>query len=295
MASHTVYDAVIGAGNNLRQVLSTQFNGGVSVIAGTSSGAPDATDYFISTTEPRASLTTADLTNLLSYVSVTAGLFVSAGTITIPFNQRTNGGTFLSGSNHFTLSSANGLIVPTGFSASQDDEAATATIDIHFMSTTGFLAPVAVNVNQALAAQSFNAQFAFGAVYFGGAQITEAISWSVDPGIQTVVSRHDGGIYPQKIYIVARRPTMTITFEDLDTANTFGAMFSAMTSASVYARKRSAGGTFVADASTVHCKFSFADGVTSTQTISADGVNAGRASVILHGEALTASGASAIP
>lgn len=294
MSAHVVYDAVLGSGNALKQVESSQFSGGAQAIAGIASGAPNPSDYFIGDASPMAGFITTDVAGAMAFISASAGLHVSAGTITIPWNQRANGGTFTSGSAHARINGTHALIVPVSVSASQGENVRLA-IDVHFYSSDGTTAPVTISVNQALASQSFNVLHAFGPVYFGGSLVAECVGWSVNFGISVEKSSHDGSIYPQRVYITDRRPTIDFVFEDFDSVNTFGVMYGVMTSAAVYGRKRSAGGVFVADGTAEHLKFSFADGVTTTEQLSADGTNRGRGALRLHGEALTASVVSAIP
>jgi hypothetical protein len=59
-----------------------------------------------------------------------------------------------------------------------------------------------------------------------------------------------------------------------------------MVSAAVHAYQRASGGVFGGTA----CVFSFGAGITATETIAAEGVNNGRATLRLYGETLAASG-----
>lgn len=295
MAAHTVYDAVLGSGNALKQVESSSFQANITPIAGTASGAPDPSDYFIGPGMPVARFTTTDIAGALGFLSATAGLFVNNGTITIPWNQRTNGGTFAGSTAHARINGTYALIVPVSISASQDDPAIRLTIEVHFLSSDGFTAPVTISTAQSLASQAFNVIHTFGGVYYAGSQITESVGWSVNFGIEVEKSSHDGGNFPIRAYIVNRRPTIDIEFEDLDAVATTDILAEAMTAGAVYGRKRTAGGIFVADATTAHLKFSFADGITATESIEANGTGRAKAAIRLYGEALTASAASAIP
>lgn len=289
MPSESVYDAVLG-GLTLKQVTDGSYAPGAQPIAARASGNIDPDQYFGGPAEPKAMFSSGDIAGVLAGLSVTAGLAVASGTITIPFRKRSQQAGFASGGSHFTVSGTNGLIVPTRFRAAQDDEAALAELECWFRSTDGLTVPAAVNVNQSLAAQSFNAQFAMGPVTVNGSAIPEIVEASVNPGITVRSSRHDGGIYPQKLYIVERRPTIDITFEDFDEAV---AVYQVMTECEVFFRKRSGVG-FVSDATEQHIKFSFADGIATTEQLQASGQQDGRATIRLHGETLTASAASAI-
>lgn len=296
MPANIVYDAILGAGNTLHQVMSTSFNAGLAAIVARSSGLNLPASFFQGTTQPTVTFQNADIAGLLGFVDVTAGLYVAAGTITIPFHLRSNGAAFGSGSVNNTLTSANGLIVPESFSAAQDQEAVTASTLCHFLSADGFATPVAFNTSQALASETFNAQYGFGPAYFGGSQITECVGWTVTPGITVDKHQIDGGIYPTRAYITLNDPTIDIIFEDFAAASAVaaGCAAGAMTTAAVYGLKRATAG-FVSTSTSVHLKFSFGTGITAVQTISCDGVNAGRYAVRLYGLQLTASSASTVP
>ncbi|HSG72504.1 MAG TPA: hypothetical protein VLA12_18980, partial [Planctomycetaceae bacterium] len=66
-----------------------------------------------------------------------------------------------------------------------------------------------------------------------------------------------------------------------------------MTGATCYMRKRSGVG-YVADVTAQHCKFTFTDGLITTDGIQASGTGSGTCSVRLYGEGLTVSAATAI-
>lgn len=297
--AETVYDAVLGAGNALKQVRSSQYSANGNIILGSASGAIDPSALYGGAADPTCLFETADVAGALALMSVTAGLHVSSGTITIPYNKRANGGAFAAGSSHMTISSANGLIIPVQITASQDNEAVILTVQAIFYSTTGLAVPVTFNTGAALASQSFNAQYDFGPVYVdlggGSAQIAEATGWTVNTGIVVTPRRFDGGIYPSKVFITQRNPTIEITFEDFDDAAAFGVVYDALTSCAVYGRKRTDGGTHVADATEEHLKFSFGAGISDIRTLGGSERTNGQASIMLTGKTLTASSVSAIP
>lgn len=289
-----LYDAVIGA-VNIRQVSECSFSAGAQVDRQRVSGGLDASEIYLMSAEPRATWKTMDLAGVIAGISNLTGLDVAAGTITLPWNRRANGGTFAGGSNNFSLTSANGLTIPTGYSATQGDAAAMVDLETVFRSTNGILAPVAANVNQALAAQAYVGGYRLGPFYFGGSEIAEITSVRVNTGLKVEVFRYSGGIYPVKTVITSRDPSIDITFENADAMATLGPIFAAMSSCAAYFRKKSDGGTVVADASEVHCKFSFAAGITAVQQISGSGQANAPVTVRLEGKALTVSAASAIP
>lgn len=301
--SSVVYDAILG-GVNLRQVTQSSYNGNTSIIDGTLSGELDPSELYGGDAQPMASLTSGDLAGVLAGISITAGLAVAAGSIVIPFNERVQGGTFQSGSNHATISSANGLIVPTSFSAGQGDAAALAAIDVHFrkgaITEDPRTAPCAINANQALAAQAFVGQYAMGPVTanLGSegslSQVSGISRVAVNPGIEVIKEAFDGHIYPTRLHISRRRPTIDLTFVDKAHASRFGSTYQALVALSVFFRKRADGGTFAADGGANHVKFSFGAGITGMQTVSASGANTGEVTVRIHGKALSAATGQAI-
>ncbi len=291
--------ALVGSGNNLRQVRSSQYSANGLIILGSASGAIDPSELYGGAANPTVLFETADVAGALGLMSVTAGLHVSSGTITIPYNKRANGGAFAGSSSHMTISGANALIIPLQISGSQDNEAVILTVQVIFYSTTGLANPVTFNTGATLGAQAFNAQYDFGPVYVdlggGSSQVAEATGWTVNTGIVATPRRYDGGIYPSKVFITQRNPTIEITFEDFDDAAAFGTVYDALTSCAVYGRKRADGGTHVADATEEHCKFSFAAGISDIQTLGGSERTNGQASIMLTGKALTAATTSAIP
>jgi len=290
------YDAILGS-LTLRQVRKSGFQPQAKTQAGRVSGGLDASALFLKEAQPRAMFTSGDIAGVIAGLSLTAGLSVVAGTITIPYNRRANGGTFAGGSSNFTLTGANGLILPRSISASQgEEEGASADIEVIFLSTDGLTAPVAANVNQALGSQAFNAMYAMGPVYIGGSQLTQVQSIKVDTGLQATVKLYDGTCYPTITFIQQRDPAIEVTFENFDALSSNGPLFATLGSGcAAYFRKKASHSTFTSDASTVHCKLSFADGLASVESAEASGTDNGSATIRLNGLALVGSAASAIP
>lgn len=290
-----VYDAVIGA-VNLRQCRAATWNPNAQIDRQRVSGGLDASEIYLMGAEPRAQFESFDLAGVITGISVSAGLSVASGTITLPYQKRANMGTFAGVGSHFTLTGANGLTIPKSFQANQNDAGASVSLETVFLSTTGLAAPVTAAVNQSLAAQAFNASYRMGPVYIGGVQVPQITGIRVDTGLRLEVLKYDGAVYPVKVVIVSRDPAIEITFEDFDALGTYGPIFANMGSGcAAYFRKKSDGGTVVADASTVHCKLSFAAGITNVQSASASEQGNGSATMRLEGKTLTASNASAIP
>lgn len=291
MAS-TVYDAILGA-LTLKQVTRTSFQPNLQVIAGKASGAPGPSELFAGPAEPMASFDSMDVSGVLAAVSVTAGLAVSSGTITIPWNKRSNGGTFAGSSAHDRLNATDGLIVPTQFSANQADEGASVSLDAHFISSDGTTVPVTATGSQTLASQSFNAMYSLGPGSINTEVIPQLVGVSINPGITVEKQSVDGYNYPTAIFIKEIDPYIDFLFESMAALVTHSPLFTVGSAAVAYFRKRS-GISFVANGTAQHCKFSFADGLVAAESIQHSDVNRGQATLRVYGETLTASGASAI-
>lgn len=290
MASDALYDAVLGA-LTLKQVTRGSFNWNAQPVPGFQSGMLDVTEYFGGPADPRARFTSEDVGAVLTAVSPTAGLAVSSGTISIPFQKRANQGTFAGSTAHDKVTGANGLIVPISASASQDGN---ATIDLEciFRSTDG-TNPVTISNGQSLGGLAFNKLWTLGPVAVNAQTIEEAISVTVNFGLGVIVQRHQGMNFPDRVYIVTRRPSIDITFTDFAELSGFAAAHVVMTSAAVYFRNRS-GATFAANDGGTHCSFSFGDGIVQVETLEASNEQDGTATLRLYGETLAVSGAANI-
>lgn len=289
-----VYDAVLGA-LTLKQVSNTTYSEGKTVIAATKSGDVDPAQYYANRAEPKATFESTDIAGVLGGISVTAGLSISSGTITIPYRKRAQGATFAGSSAHVALSGTNGLLIPTSFSSSQDQEASTVSLELWFRSTDGATDPVTSATGASLASQSFNVSYDHGPVLVNASEVAEVTGFTVNPGIEVRAKRYQGLPFPTALYIVQRRPTIDLEFEDFDDAEAFVGTVTAMSSCACYMRKLADGSSHVAEATAEHVKFSFTDGIVTLETLSASGTEDGTATVRLYGDTLAASATNAIP
>lgn len=225
-----------------------------------------------------------------------AGLSLLSSTITIPYKIRSAGALFVSGSNNVHLTGANALIVPTSFEASQDGDYALCNMDVHWLSADGITKGCDDVTGQAIASQSFNAEYTLGPCYINGTEIAGVQSFRVTPGIEvTKPPLGSGSVFPKFASIKSVTPTMQLTVNDFDSiAGTVGD-WTAMTSANFYMKKRADSGVFTAAATAEHIRFTFAAGLTDTDSISVSNNDDGSATITLHGKVLTAATAVALP
>lgn len=291
------YDARFGASPNLvRQVLSTGVDTGVAALIARYSGGLAPQLVAVNYAEPVITLTSADIAGYLGYGSVSAGNSYTGTTITIPFQNRVNGGTFAGSSAHNTLSSTEGLLVPTEFMADQDaEDGATVTLEWHptWDESTN---PVVVNQGASLSAQAFNVVHTLGPVAIAGTAVDGVKSVRIRPGIKLQKVRYAGAPFCTEIFIVELAPEMEITFEDIDSVYDNSGLFKSINSSTAvaYFRKLSDGGTRVANATTEHLSFTLSNGLSVSENINVSGRDNGSASIKVYGKSLAFSAATAI-
>ena len=292
MPGDVVYQATLGS-LTLRQVTSSNYSANAQPIAGTASGSLDVAQYYGGPGQPSAVLESEDIGSVMAISNVlTAGIPVASGTISIPWQKRAAGATFASGSNHETVSAADGLIIPTSISCQQDGNA-TVSLQCAFSSPTG-VNPVTVNANQSLSAETFQGLFGLGPGSINSNTISELLGITINPGITIEPQGANGSLFPTAIYITQRRPSMDFTFRDFaDVAANFGSVFTVGTAAIAYLRARSGTG-YASNASEAHLKFSFADGIVATEQLAASGTESGTVTMRVYGESLTVAVDSAI-
>lgn len=242
------------------------------------------------------SLTSGDLAALVALNAsafINSGLCLSATTITVPYKARDTCGSFQSGSTHDAVTGSAAFVVPTLFEASQDADFATGQFDVHWVSGDGLTKGADDATGQALAAQSFNAEFALGPCYINGTLLVGVQSFRVTPGMEITKVTAGGQIWPTQIHLKSVVPTIEITVNDFATiAGTVGD-WTAMTSANCYLRRRADSGVYSAGADNI--RFTFAAGLADTSSVAVSQNENGTATIMLHGKTLTASAAVAIP
>lgn len=297
--SSTVYDAFLGS-LNLRQVTSSSFNPGTSIIVGRVSGGQLPSFIAGGASSPRASFASMDVFNALTSVDLSAGLSIASGSIVIPFQKRAQGGTYASGSSHQSITASDALLVITGIEAAQGGDGASVNLDAIFRSTDGLTRPCTLNTAASLTAQAFQALYHMGPVKVqmasesAASQVTQVTRFSVNPGLSVQVAAYDGGNYPTVITIDQQDPSIDLTFEDFDAASRFVSDYTELDSITVYLRKLADGGTFVADATEGHISMTLTGGLITVQSIQAAQGGNGSISLRMTGKAIAKSLAAAI-
>jgi len=303
--SFLVHDAIFGTVSpiNLRQLISGGWRNQTNVLTARASDRLDPQEFYGGAAEPICAIETADLFTVLTNFSPTAGLVLGVPTpenVTLPFKQRNqDGGTFITAGGVGT-SVGKSLTIVESLSADMsregpDQPGATANLEVHPWSADG-TNPVSIAVNQTLAAVGFIGQYAMGPVALNGTAVDGVTGFRVRPGLRLLKKR---GVneelemtYPCGISIVERAPVIEIDFEDFYALFSLG-HYSAMTSCSVFFRKRTDGGRFVSDATAAHGRATFGAGIANVEAFQAASGD-GKVTLMLHGKALSWSPAVAI-
>ena len=289
------YDAILGVGNNLRQVQSSNYSHNGTIIRAPISGLPASSEIYGGKIDQVISQETRDILGGLAALDPSLGLLVAAGVITVPYNDRANGGTFEGTLSHTSLTIADALIVPKSLTSNQEDEAVVMGLDIHPLDTNGDgLNPVVKNTGVTLAPSAFGVQYAMGPANFNATAVPGLVGWDIDFGITVEKKWHDGLVFPQKAFIREISPVMNFRFESMEALDTFTTSYKAMTAADCYGRKRLDGSTFVPDATAQHLKMTFTAGLVNPSEFGATGREEAKLTVALHGKVLTGSTTSAI-
>lgn len=291
------YDSIVDS-LNIRQVQNTDYQPNFETAVGRYSGGLDPQQINIIKGDPVISFTTTDLATVLAGISVTAGLaLTSSGTITIPFQSRASGGTFLGSSSHKTLSATLGLLVPMELSASQGDKkGAQLKLELYPASSSGLANPVAMNTGATLASQAFVGGYDLGPVKIGSTLLTQLTSSKVMFGITVQRKQYNGEPWARisGITINLRDPIFEFTFEDEASLQSFDHYSALSTTCTAFFRQKTSGSTYTADASSAHIAMTLTNGIQVLQSASGSDSENSQFTRRVMGHTLSKSTSSAI-
>lgn len=178
--------------------------------------------------------------------------------------QHLLGGTRTTGDTHLKYNIVAGMVIPVSLSVSHQGDA-TINYRILVISDGSANNPVILTASVALPTGiADNEAFTLGKSTLGGILIPQKTSMEINFGINVIAEATDSDIWPTFISIESVNPSLTFNITDLtmmDAAKIpFGGKVCTHADSAVYLRKRAAGGTFVADATAQHIKFTL-DGV----------------------------------
>lgn len=209
---------------------------------------------------PMLRLTTNDVKALLDAAGFT-GMLIDADEThpgVVGYCQAyANGGTRGGASVHVSATIPNGLLVPRQIELPHRGAAVVSAEAFARKNST--TAPVTFSETDSLPSiyAAVSAMWTLGPWKLGANEIPGIERVSIDPGIEIVAEAGDSDIYPTFIAIRRIQPRITIAARHVDVTSflTEDGLYSAAASVVGYARKRSEGGTFVADGTAEHIKF----------------------------------------
>jgi hypothetical protein len=291
---HVAYDVSF-----CKNVRSVGYNDSAAVIIDRASGSPDPSRIYLGGSEPIVNLQSTDLATLVALNTATfvsAGLCVSGSSTTIPIAKRADCGVLASGGAHLTFVGNNCFIVPTSFEVRQDsEEGATCNLDVRFQSTNGITAPITTSNTASLSSATLGTTFGLGKAFVDDTELDFLTGLVINPGMQVLMHRYGGGIFPMKHYIDQRTPTIDILCEDAGLAHSFINRYSSgNTDVRVFFRARADGSVYAADDASSHIKFSFASAFVKMDVLDAAQSGNGSVTIRCTGKALVAAVSQAI-
>lgn len=221
MQNYVIYPAVFDA-LTINHMLSVGFSSNVQKLIARAGGSVDPAAVIEVARENEIRMRTGDIATVLSAVSAVNGLLVTS-TGEIQFQQRADGGTYKTTSEHVTLNSTKGLLLPQSISASQDAQDA-AGLEISYVPyRVGVNAPIIVNVNQSLVgAPAISTVYKLGPIVFENTRLSDIQDMSTNFGLTHKHWRGSGDVAAATGSIELRDPTMEFSGRNLELAKSIG-------------------------------------------------------------------------
>lgn len=295
--SVAAYDAFFDVGGSdwqLGQIFSSSLQSNGTPFKGRYSGGLDPQFIALLSADPMYSLVTGDLATLLANVDIDDGYYMNGSVASLPLAQRAVGGSFVS-DDAVAFTSTRIFATINSLDADQDSEqGATASVEITPL-YDGSTLPVVVDDDETLSAQAYVSAYALGPAKIGTMEIPGLIKTSVMTGFKLIKKRYAGNNFVTHVSIQEREPMIRWTFEDKAKAATLGAIYAAMGSnATQYFRKRTAGGTYVANGTGQHISVTLTAGMTISDSLEVSNTENGTFTVTAHGKGLAISTSATI-
>jgi len=215
MNTYGIYAVGVGASGSIGLIQSQNLNPGISHILNSGSGDIDAKFGAILSQAPTASFTTRAVSTALGLIGIDGLALNAEGPLTLYMEKRAQGGLKTAGSVHTKAVIDGGIVVPQTLSCSQD---ALATISylVQAADAAGDATnPLTITESQALAGTAhLDEAYTISPVLIGEGEIDGIQSINVDFGIDLVVSKGGGSVFPQEVAMIKRQPVLTFTTLD---------------------------------------------------------------------------------
>lgn len=208
-----IFDAV-----TLTDVVNVTPSAEIKKIVATPGGSLDPGKIAGIARDPVVALSCLNLAQLAN-ISPILGLACSSS-VKIQFQQRADGGAFQSGSNHVTMTSAKGMLLPESIQAQQDDQSPALLQLKYYGLKSGSTPAMAINLSQALTGTPAVAKiFKLGPVVIDGVILGGVQRSQVNFGLQYTTKRANGDTDPSVGSIVKRSATAEISAANISLAN----------------------------------------------------------------------------
>jgi len=266
MQNYSVYPAIFDA-LTVNHILSLGFDSNVQKLVAMAGGSLDPALIAEVSRENEIKISTGDIATFLAGVSHVNGELVTS-TGEIQYQQRADGGAYKNTSEHVTLNSTRGILLPRTISSSQDAQEVAALEFSYIPFRVGTNAPFVVNVNQALTGvPAVIASYKQGPIEYENTLLKDVQDSSTDFGLTFEHFRGSGDIAASTGSITKREPKMEFGARNLELANAIGGGLKGMTNGiTQYYRN-----TLYADASNNHIAISLAAGTYEVTSISGSG------------------------
>jgi hypothetical protein len=168
--------------------------------------------------DPTVGLSIINLAQLAN-ISPILGLACSSA-VKIQYQQRQDGGAFQSGSNHVTMTSVKGMLLPESIQAQQDDQSPALLQLKYYGLKNGSTPAMAINLSQALTGTpGVDKIFKLGPVVIDGVILGGVQRSQVNFGLQYTTKKANGDTDPSVGSIVKRGATAEISAANISLAN----------------------------------------------------------------------------
>lgn len=259
--AHTLYGVVFNA-TVLGGITAQNISTGTTVRGEGRSGEPYSRINHLVGQKPGATFTSEDIAAALA-VCGPAGVDIDglAAGLILYAQAFADGGTRASGANHRSYTIYDGIVAPQQLRCTHQGD---ASIDYAALATyDGTHSPLVEADTVSLpAGLTDNARFTLGPITIGGVTLAEYRDLTIDFGIMVRSEGAESDIWDTFSYIVTYQPTITLRGIDVEwlksTNIPLAGKAAAHADTAIYLRKRSDGGTFVADATAEHIQLTAA-------------------------------------
>lgn len=258
--AHTLYGVVAGA-TVIGGITQQNVNLGTQVRGEASSGEVYARFQSVVAQKPAATFTTLNVAAALAVSGLTAKAIsaLSPATLLLWAQKIAEGGSRAGVTSHRSYTINDGILFPTTLTVGhQGDAVLPYGVAVTWDGTNN---PVVLSESQTLTAGITDAErFTLGPVTIESIALSEVRELQIDFGLQVVTEGGDSDIWDTMAYIKAVQPAITLRGIDIEWFKDSGGVPLAglpitHANTSIYLKKRAAGGTFVADATAEHVKF----------------------------------------